>query len=298
MSESTASETVAPDAAAPAVPPPRPGVWRRAFNIASSDKISLTAAGCAFYAMLALFPALSLAISLYGLLFDPTTIEPQLEVLRRVLPPDSYDLIATRVHDLVSSAPPKLEIGFALSSLLAFWSASAGIRALLGALNLAADQAEERGVLEFYVTAFLLTLGAILAVVMGLGFLVVLPQGLDLFGTDRFDAVVARSASMALMVLAVLIGVSLLYRFGPARVPENWRLFSTGALAATLFWAIASALFSLYVSNFSGYDATYGTLGAAVALLMWLYVSVYVILLGAELNAEIERSRPSWDPRS
>jgi membrane protein len=248
--------------------------------------------------MLALFPALSLAISLYGLLFDLAAVEPQLEVLRRILPEDSYELIATRVHDLVSSQPPKLEIGFALSSLLAFWSASAGVRSLLGALNLAHDQAEERGFVEFYVTAFLLTLGAIMAVVMGLGFLVLLPKGLDLFGLDRFIAILARSASMALMILAVLIGVSLLYRFGPARVPENWRLFSTGALAATLFWAIASVLFSLYVTNFSGYDATYGTLGAAVALLMWLYVSVYVILLGAELNAEIERSRPSWDPRS
>jgi membrane protein len=278
--------------------PPAPGVWRRAWVVATSDKISLTAAGCAFYAMLALFPALSLAISLYGLLFDLAAVEPQLEVLRRILPEDSYELIATRVHDLVSSQPPKLEIGFALSSLLAFWSASAGVRSLLGALNLAHDQAEERGFVEFYVTAFLLTLGAIMAVVMGLGFLVLLPKGLDLFGLDRFIAILARSASMALMILAVLIGVSLLYRFGPARVPENWRLFSTGALAATLFWAIASVLFSLYVTNFSGYDATYGTLGAAVALLMWLYVSVYVILLGAELNAEIERSRPSWDPRS
>ena len=288
------SETDDPAAA----PPPRPGVWGRAFTVATSDQISLTSAGCAFYAMLALFPALSLAISLYGLVFDPVTIEPQLEVLRRVLPPDSYDLIAGRVHDLVSSKAPKLEIGFAVSSLLAFWSASSGIRALLGALNLAHDQAEERGVLEFYATAFLLTLGAIMAVVMGLGFLVLLPQALDLFVQDRFDAILARSAAMVLMVLAVLIGVSLLYRFGPNRVPENWRLFSTGALAATLFWAVASALFSLYVSNFSGYDATYGTLGAAVALLMWLYVSVYVILLGAELNAEIERSRPHWDPRS
>jgi membrane protein len=278
--------------------PPRPGVWRRAITVATSDQISLVSAGCAFYAMLALFPALSLAISIYGLLFDPVTVEPQLEVLRRILPEEGFELIAARVHDLVSSSPPKLEIATAISSLIAFYSASAGVRSLLGALNLAHDQAEERGLVEFYVTALLLTLGAILAVVMGLGFLVLLPQVLDLLGLDRFDVLLARAASMALMLLAVLLGVSLLYRFGPARIPENWSLFSTGALAATLLWAIASVLFSLYVSNFAGYDRTYGTLGAAVALLMWFYVSVYVVLLGAELNAEVERSRPKWDPRS
>lgn len=264
---------------------------RRAVAVATSDQISLVSAGCAFYAMLALFPALSLSVSLYGLLFDPATVEPQLELLEGVLPEDSYDLIATRLHELVTTPRPRLEWGAIVSALIAFWSASAGIRAMLSALNMAHGEAEQRGALAFYATALLMTLGAVVAVITGLGFLVLLPQVLALLGLDPFQALLLRGAGLGLLLFAVLTAIGLLYRFGPARKPPGWRLVSPGSVAATLLWAFASALFSLYVSNFAGYEVTYGTLGAAVALLMWFYVSVYVILLGAELDAEIRRAR-------
>lgn len=282
--------TTVPDLAAAAER--RPGVWRRAYAVATSDKISLTAAGCAFYAMLALFPSLSLLVSVYGIWFDPVTVEPQLDILRRILPEITFELIAQRVHQLVTTPRPTLGLGVALSLLVALWSASAGIRALMGALNLAHDQAEERSVLGYYGTAFGLTLGAVVAVVMGVAFLVGLPKLLNALGLDEVSAVLARTASMTLLLGFVLAGVSLLYRLGPSRPPEGWTLFSAGAVAATMLWAMASAAFSLYVTEFAGYDATYGTLGAAVALLMWFYVTTYVILLGAELNAEISRSAP------
>jgi membrane protein len=265
--------------------------WRRALAVATSDQISLVSAGCAFYAMLALFPAISLSISAYGLFFDVATVEPQLELLEGVLPEDTHDLIAGRVHELVATPRPTLEWGAVLSALIAFWSASAGIRAMLGALNLAHDQSERRGTLAFYATALLLTLGAIVAVTVGLAFLVVLPKVLALIGLDPFEALLLRGAGLMVLLVAVLLAIGLLYRFGPARTPPGWRLVSPGSVAATLLWAVASALFSLYVSNFAGYEASYGTLGAAVALLMWFYVSVYVILLGAELDAEIRRER-------
>ena len=268
----------------------RPGILRRAYAVATSDKISLTSAGCAFYAMLALVPALSLAISIYGMVFDPVTVEPQLEILRRVLPESTFFLIATRVHELVSTPRPTLGIGMGVSLLIALWSASAGVRSLMAALNLAHDQAEERGALAFYGTALTITIGAILAVVVGIALLVGLPQALAFLGLDEFTALLVRIASMVLLLGAVLCAVSILYRLGPTHPPKNWRLFSPGAIAAMLLWAIASALFSFYVSSFAGYDATYGPLGAAVALLMWFYVSTYVVLLGAELNAEINRS--------
>lgn len=282
--------TTLPDLAAAAER--RPGVWRRAYAVATSDKISLTSAGCAFYAMLALFPSLSLLVSVYGVWFDPVTVEPQIDILRRILPESTFFLIAQRLHHLVTTPRPALGVGVAVSLLVALWSASSGIRALMGALNLAHDQAEERSTLGYYGTAFGLTLGAVFAVVVGIAFLVGLPKVLAALGLDEMSAILARTASMTLLLGSVLVGVSLLYRMGPSRPPEGWHLLSAGAIAATVLWAVASAAFSLYVTEFAGYDATYGTLGAAVALLMWFYVSTYVILLGAELNAEIARSAP------
>ncbi|MFL1462689.1 YihY/virulence factor BrkB family protein [Roseococcus sp. DSY-14] len=268
----------------------RPGVWRRAWAVATSDKISLTSAGCAFYAMLALFPALSLLVTVYGLWFDPVTVEPQLDVLRRVVPESTFFLIAGRVHDLVSQPRPTLGAKFLVSLAIALWSASSGIRAMMGALNLAHSQAEERGVLAYYGTAFGVTLGAVVAVAVGIALLVGLPKVLDLLELDVISAFLVRFASMTLLLGFVLVAISVLYRFGPAHPPEGWRLFGPGAVSATVLWAAGSSLFSLYVGNFAGYDATYGALGAAVALLMWFYVSTYVILLGAELDAEIARS--------
>ncbi len=268
----------------------RPGVWRRAWAVATSDKISLTSAGCAFYAMLALFPALSLLVVIYGLWFDPVTVEPQLDVLRRLLPESTFFLIAGRVHDLVAQPRPALGIKFLVSLILALWSASSGIRAMMGALNLAHGQAEQRSVLAYYGTAFGVTLGAVLAVVVGIALLVGLPKLLDVLELDVISAALVRFASMALLLGFVLVAVSVLYRFGPSHPPAGWRVFGAGAVAATLLWAVGSSLFSLYVGNFAGYDITYGALGTAVALLMWFYVSTYVILLGAELDAEIARS--------
>jgi membrane protein len=272
-------------------PDASPTPWRQAWEVASSDQISLVAAGCAFYAMLALFPALSLVISFYGIWFDVQTIEPQLAVVQRLLPEESYALIAQRVRELVATPRETLGTGVLLGGAIAFWSASAGIRALLGALNLAQGAAEVRGFLAFYATALLFTFGGIMAITVGLGFLVALPHLLDLVGFPPRDAALLRGASFVLMFVAVLLAVSMLYRFGPARPPPYWRVFSTGAVLATTLWVVASAAFSIYVGSFAMYDSTYGALGAAVALLTWLYVSVYLILLGAELDAAVARAR-------
>jgi membrane protein len=271
-------------------PAPSLAQLRRAWNVATSDRISLTAAGCAFYAMLALFPAMSLFVSAFALILDPAQVEPQLELLDGVLPEESQELITARLHDLIATPRPRLEWGAILGGLIAFWSASSGIRALLSALNLVHGASEARGVLAFHASAFLLTLGAILAVVVGLAFLVLLPKALALFGVPALDSLLLRAAGLFLLLFAVLLCIGLLYRFGPAEKPPGWRLFSAGSATATLLWVVGSALFSLYVSNFAGYELSYGTLGAAVALLMWFWISVYAILLGAELDAELARS--------
>ncbi len=260
---------------------------RRVFDAAVSDRISLVAAGCAFYAMLALFPALSLCLSLAGLVLDPGSVEPQLDLVRHLLPEDSFELIAARIAELAAAPRPRLQGAALISAGIALWSASAGIRAMLGALNLARGTVEERGMLRFYATALLLTLGAIVAVVLGLVALVLLPLVLGAVGLRPLELVLVRAAGLAMMCLMVVGAIGLLYRFGPARPPAGWRLLSPGALAATALWLLASALFSIYAGHSDAYGTAYGSLGAAVALLMWLYISTYVILLGAELDAAL-----------
>jgi len=266
-------------------------LWRSVFDAATSERISLVAAGCAFYAMLALFPALSLVISLYGLFFDVATVQPQLAVLEAVLPADGFRLISARVQELIAKPAALLGWGVGLSAVLALWSASAGIRAVLGALNLADGQSERRHPLVFYATALLLTLSSIAAVIVGLAFLVLLPSLLDVMGIEPLEAALARLASVLLLLLSVLFAIALVYRFGPARRPRFWRLVSPGSAMATLLWVLSSALFSYYVRRLGAFDENYGPLGAAIGLLMWLYGSFYVILLGAELDAELARRR-------
>lgn len=267
------------------------GLWRGVLDTATSDRISLVAAGCAFYAMLALFPALSLVISLYGLFFDVATVQPQLAVLEAVMPAGGFRLIAARVQELIAKPASLLGWGAGVSATLALWSASAGIRAVLGALNLAHGQAERRHPLLFYATALMLTVGSIAAVILGIAFLVLLPSLLDVMGLEPLESALARLASVVLLLVSVLLAIGLLYRFGPARRPRFWRLVSPGSVTATLLWVLASALFSYYVRRLGAFDENYGPLGAAIGLLMWLYVSVYVILLGAELDAELARRR-------
>ncbi len=269
-----------------------PALWRRVLTTATSDRISLVAAGCAFYAMLALFPALSLAVSVYGLFLDARSVAPQLAVLEGVLPAEAYRLIASRVQELAAKPAALLGWGAGVSAAIALWSASAGIRAILGALNLAQGAAERRHPLLFYATALLLTVGAILSVSLGLAFLVLLPVALDAIGLAPMQAVLARMASVLLLLFAVLLAIGLLYRFGPSRPPAGWRLVSPGSVTATVLWVLGSAAFSYYVRRMAALDETYGPLGAAIALMMWFYVSVYVILLGAELDAERARAAP------
>jgi len=259
--------------------------------VLTSDQISLVSAGCAFYALFALFPALSLTISFYGLWFDLDTIEPQLALIERVLPEDIMELLAERVRQLVTAPRGQLGFSAAISLGIALWSASAGVRALLGALPLARNDTEQRGFLAFYLTALMLTLGAILAVAVGLGVLVALPTILGLFGVPEDEAWVVRRLSQAFLFVSVLLSISTLYRYGPPKPPPNWHIFSPGAVLATLLWTAASALFSYYLARFVSYDAVYGAMGAVVVLLTWFYLGVYFILIGAALNAARYRAR-------
>ena len=262
---------------------------------AASDRISLTAAGCAFYAMLALFPSIFLLVLVYGLAFDATTVEPQLEVLRELVPEETFELIAARLHELVAQPRPRLEWGAMVSAGVAIWSASAGTRAMIGALNLAHGVEESRGFFHYHLLAIGITLSLTLAVVLAIASLVALPGVAALLGLPAPQAWTLRGLSLSTLLGLVFIGLILVYRLGPSgRHPGIlWTL--PGAMVATLLWAAASAAFSLYVSNLATYDLMYGPLGATVGLLMWFWVSVYVVLLGAELNVALRIVAASTD---
>ena len=253
-----------------------------------TDRVSLVAAGCAFYATLALFPMLTMFISIYGLAFDPLTVEPQLAALRDLLPPRAYPLIADRVHVLVSKPPGALTLSLLVSIAIAVWSSATGTKSILGALNLAYEEREKRSFVRFQLTAFGMTVGGMLAATVGIAMLVLLPAVLTFLGISAGAQVLVRLASFAMLIFFVLLALSMLYRFGPSRRSASWSWVTPGAMVATLLWLVASALFSYYVGHLASYDATYGPLGAVIGVMMWFYVSAYVVLLGAELNAELE----------
>jgi len=263
-------------------------VIRRTYLEMISDRISLVAAGCAFYATLALFPAITMLISIYGLMFDPTTVEPQLQVLAGLLPPAAFTLIAERVHTLVSVGKATLGLNLLVGTAIALWSASTGTKSLLSALNMAYEETERRSFLRFQATGLIMTLCGILGAALALAILVFMPMAIEFVGLGAYAKALLRVASLVLLILFVVTSLSLLYHFGPSRRSAKWHWITPGSSVATLLWLVASVLLSLYVGHIASYDASYGPLGAVVGVMMWFWVSAYAVLLGAELNAELE----------
>jgi membrane protein len=254
-----------------------------------SDRVSLAAAGCAFYATLALFPAIGMLVFVYGLAFDPRSVVPQLALLRDLLPDAAYTLIAQRVLMLVLQKRATLGAGLAISTAVAFWSAATGTKAIFAALNLAYDVSERRGFLRFQLTALGMTLCAILGAVLAMALVVFLPVAIGLIGLDAHRLALINVGGMLVTMGFVALNLWLLYRFGPCLPDAPGHRVGPGALVATLVWLAASGALSFYIGHIAQFDATYGPLGAVVGVMMWFYVTVYAVLLGAELNAALER---------
>ncbi len=280
--------------------PPNRGGWRAVvrgtFNAIISDRVGLVAAGCAFWATLALFPAISMVVSLYGLVFDPAAVEPQLATLRNLVPGEAFALVAGRVHVLVSHGSGTLGASLAVSSVIALWSAATGTKSMLAALNLAYAAYEQRSFLAFQAVGLALTLCAILVAILALAILVALPAAIDFLGVSAYGSRLAQTGSLLMLVVFVLVSISVLYRVGPCRPPNRppnrqhvrqpW--VTPGAVLATAVWLAASVAVSFYVGNLATFDATYGPLGAVAGVMIWFWVSAYVVLAGAELNAQLE----------
>jgi membrane protein len=278
---------------APIVAPRSLAGWRRVARETAraigSDRVTLVSAGCAFYGTLALFPAISMLITIYGLIFDPRTVEPQLRALSDLLPPSAYLLIAGRVHMLVAHRHGTLGLGLALSTAATLWTSALGTKSMLMALNHAYGAEERRSVLRFQLVAFSITLCALFGAALALATLVAIPTVFARVGLMGHIGGLLRACSLAILVSFVMLSLSLLYRFGPARPPAHWRLFSVGSVLAAGLWLIASAAFTNVVTRLIRFDAVYGPFGTLAAIMLWFWVTSYVALLGAELNAALAR---------
>ena len=264
-------------------------ILKRVWSQMGEDNISIVAAGVAFYAMLAIFPALGAALSIYGLIADPADVSQQLASLGGMLPADARSLLEDQLAGL--AAQPKTALGFGVifGILLALWSASAGMKALMTALNIAYEEEEKRGFLRYYMVALGLTFGAILAALVAIALVAVLPPILDALPVPDWLQWLLSLVRWPLLAAGVIFGLAVLYRHGPSRKQAQWQWVSWGAAVATVLWIGGSLLFSWYAANFADYNKTYGSVGAVVGLLMWFYITAYVMLFGAELNSEMER---------
>jgi membrane protein len=268
------------------------GYWltviKDTFRASTTDRVSLAAAGCAFYATLALFPAISMLISMIGLVLDPVTAEQQLNVLSGLLPPPAFSLIADRVHQLVDQKGGELSAHLLVSFLLAFWSSSTGSKSVLSAVNVAYDVTEQRPFLRFQAIGLSMTLVAVICAILAIAVLLLLAPAIDFLGLSQHGGGLINAAGMAMLIAFFAVAIALLYRFGPSRPRPRHRRIAPGAALATVLWLIASELLSFYVSRMASIGATYGSLAAVIGVMMWFYLSAYAVLLGAELNARLE----------
>lgn len=264
-------------------------VLRRAWQEAKADQVPLIAAGVAFYAFLAIFPAIIAAVLLYGLLADPSQVASQVDQIGKALPSSAQSLLSEQMKSLTSTDQQSLGLGLIIALMGALWSAAGGMGNMVTAVNITYDENDDRGFVKRKGLSLLLTLGAILFVVVAVALVAVLPAVLSSLGLPSWLQVVVQAVRWLGLVGAMMLALAVLYRVGPDRDAPKMRWVSVGAVTATVIWVIASIGFSLYVDNFSSYGKTYGSLAGVVVLLLWLWITTYVVLLGAEMNAEAEQ---------
>jgi membrane protein len=261
-------------------------------NHISENNISLVAAGVAFFGMLSLFPALAALIAILGLISDPVVVVAQLEEIRGLLPDDVYRIVNDQVVSLVSARSDTLGWAGLLSLMVALWSARAGVGAMMIGLNNVYSE-RNRGAAGHYFRALMLTIGLVAVGITALLTVVVAPIVLAFIPLGPFGNLIADVVRWSIAITVLLAGIGVLYRYGPNRRPARVQWISFGALLAVVSWALISVAFSYYVANFGNYNQVYGSIGAVIAMLVWLWISSFLVLLGASLNAQIElRTRP------
>lgn len=257
----------------------------RTYEQIGDDRLLAVAAGVVFYGLLALFPAITALVSSYALFADPKTISDHMSFIADTLPAGSFTIVQEQVERVLSKGETKLGFAFGVSLLLAIWSANGGMKAIIDALNVVYDEEETRGFVKLNAVSLAFTLGALLAVLTAIGLVVAAPIAMSSLGLGHVGELILRYGRWPALAVMILLGLALLYRFGPSRKTPKWKWVSIGSLLAAVAWLTGSAVLSYYLANYAGYDATYGSLGAAIGLMMWM--STIVVLFGAE-NSELE----------
>ncbi|WP_419898513.1 YihY/virulence factor BrkB family protein [Roseomonas sp. USHLN139] len=270
---------------------PARGWWsilKRTALEANEDRVMTEAAGITFYALLSVFPALTALVSIYGLFADPATVATHLQQLAGFVPEGGLNILDEQLKRLTSGEPAKLGFGAIAGLGVALWSANQGTKAMFDALNIVYEEKEKRSFIWRTVITLGFTLGALLFIILAMSSIVVLPVVLRFAGLESSTEWLLRLSRWPLLLACITGLLATLYRFGPSREKARWRWVSWGGVFAAVAWAILSAGFSWYVGSFGNYDATYGSLGAVIGFMTWIWLSAIIVLVGAELNAEME----------
>jgi membrane protein len=263
-------------------------IFVRTYYEILADRLLALAAGIAFYSLVALFPAIAAGVSVYALFANAATISKHLSIAADIVPAGTLDLLAEEISRIAAKSDGKLTFGLLLGLGIALWSANAGMKAIFDALNIIYDEEEKRGFIWLNVVSLFFTICAIAGAGLAVALVVVFPLITAVFGLTSLDAPIVAYLRWPLMFVLIILGLAVLYRYGPSRRLPKWRWISVGSVFAALTWLAVSSLFSWYLGNFDNYNATYGALGAVVGLMMWMWLSTIVALVGAELNSEIE----------
>ena len=270
---------------------PWPG-WRdiawRVYAEIGNDRLLAVAAGVVFYGLLALFPAVTALVSSYALFADAAAIGRHLAFAAALMPQGAYGIVEEQIARIAQGGGGQLSLAFVTGFLLALWSANAGMKAMIDALNVIYGETEKRSFLKLNLLSLMMTFAGLVFLLLAIATVVVLPLVFAWLGIEGLGNRLIVMLRWPVILVVIALGLAALYRYGPSRREAQWRWLSVGAIAATLLWIAGSILFSIYLSNFTDYNATYGSLGAGIGLMMWLWLTAIAILIGAEINAEIE----------
>jgi len=262
--------------------------WRVA-NAFNRDRVSANAAGAAFYMIFAIVPALAAMVSLYGLVGDPSRLRDQLVDLDAFLPPAMLDLMDNELARLIDQRSDTLGLTFATTFAIAVYVVNNAVLRLFDALNVIYGERETRSYVSLYGTALIFTIGALIFAALLVNVVITIPIILNFLPLGPLAGWIITVLPLIVIFLVANIGIAVVYRYGPSRAPARWRWISPGSVSAATVWVAASAGFSWYMSHFADYSATYGSLGAIAAAMMWAYISTLILLVGAEFNAELEQ---------
>jgi membrane protein len=260
----------------------------RVYANIGEDRVFLVGAGVTFYSILAIFPAIAALIALYGLVADPTTIVQQVDMLSGLLPGGALDVMREQMNRVAAHGHTKLGVASVLGLAIALWSANAGMKSIFDALNIVYKERETRGFIKLNLVSLAFTVAAILFVLLAIACIVALPAVFSSTDASSVTALAAKIARWPVLLLVIGLALAVLYRYGPSRSEPQWRWITWGSAFAAVGWIVVSILFSWYTANFGTYNKTYGSLGAAVGFMVWMWLSTAVILIGAELDAEME----------